>query len=99
VKPLYFEHRPMPAWLPWCGVAFSAWAFIGAALLASASQPSSVPCDGRYHQLCSAIFGSIERVLGAWPAHILYAVSFLCAGLFFGYLAWSGFRRRRAQGQ
>jgi hypothetical protein len=87
----------MPAWLPWCGVVFSAWAFIAALMLAFASQPSSVPCDGRYRRVCTAIFGSIERSLGAWPAHILYAVSFLGASLFFGYLAWSGFRRRRTK--
>ena len=87
----------MPLWMPWCGVILSALAFIAALLLGLENQPQSVPCDGRYWQLCQLIFGSIERLLGAWPAHVLYVLSFFGIGLLFGRLAWSGFCWRRAE--
>ena len=92
MKRLPGDHHPMPLWLPWCGVFFSALAFITALLLGLENQPRGVQCDGRHWQLCQLVFGSIERLLGAWPAHFLFVLSFFCAGLFFARLAWSGFR-------
>ena len=98
MKRLHGDPQPMPRWLPWCGVIFALLALIAALMLGLENQPRSVPCDGRHWQLCQLVFGSIERWLGAWPAHILYVLSFFFAGLFIGYLAWSGFRGRRASG-
>ena len=96
MKRLPGDHHPMPLWMPWCGVICSALAFIAALLLGLESQPHGVQCDGRHWQLCQLVFGSIERLLGARPAHFLFVLSFFCAGLFFARLAWSGFRQRRA---
>ena len=97
MKQSHSANHTIPLWLPWCGVIFSAVAFITALLLGLENQPSSVPCNGRYWQLCQLIFGSIEQLLGAWPAHVLYVLSFFCTGLFVGRLAWSGFSWRRAE--